>query len=154
MKILLLCLVILTLSGCAGSQKVPLGNAGFSTEDAKVILIPMEGFSVREVDALANYIETKHGVRVRIYTTMGKSRQMYDGERHQFVAEEIAATAWQVLRENGDANLDKAIIVLTKDDINTKDFRLRYVFSAHFRKARLSVISIARINPVNYGLAA
>ncbi len=158
MKILLSILASLMLAGCASTQtteitqKVPLGNTGFDTEKAKVILIPMEGVSVQEVDLLASYIEARHKVRVRTYTTLGKNARMYNSDKQQFVAEEIAGAAGQALRDNGDANLDKAVIVLAKDDINTGDFRLRYVFSSHFDKARLSVISAARINPVNYGL--
>lgn len=158
MKILLAFLAILMLAGCAGQQtpqtpeKVPLGNTGFSTEEAKVILIPMEGINAQEVDRLASYIEARHKVRVRTYTTLGKNAGMYNGDKQQFVAEMIADAAWDALRGQGDANLDKAVIVLTKDDINTSDFRLRYVFSSHFDKARLSVISAARINPVNYNL--
>jgi predicted Zn-dependent protease len=57
----------------------------------------------------------------------------------------------ETLQTHGDANLDKAVIVLTKQDINSSDFRLRFLFSEHITKYKLSVISTARIDPFNFG---
>lgn len=151
MKLIWCLLAVLCLAGCATGGRIPLGNSIHSTVDAKVVLIPMEGFNVEEVDEIAGSIEMRQKLYVRTYTTMGKNTEMFDAEKGQFISEEIAKVAWEVLQNNGDANSGKAIIVLTKNDINSRDSRMRYVFSSHFSQAKLSVISTARIDPANYG---
>ena len=134
MKLILCLFAVLFLAGCATDKSYPLGNSGHSTAESKVILIPMEGFNVEEVDEIAGRIERFHKLHVRTYTTMGKNPQMFNSEKGQYLTEEIAKAAWTVLQSNGDADYRRAIIVITRDDINTRDFRMRYVFSSHFNQ--------------------
>ena len=154
MKYVLYIFSLLALAGCSTDERIPLGNTTHSVAPSKVVLIPLDGFDLRDVNEIADYIEKQHKVHVSTYTHMGKNPAMFNAEKQQYLSEEIAQAAWRVLHDNGDADLSKAVIVLTRDDINTGDFRFRYFFSNHFEDLKLSVISTARIDPINYGLPA
>lgn len=143
--------LVCLMSGCSSFSQVELGNSFHDKSDSKVVLMPVGDFPSRPLAIIAASLEEKHGFSVSTFTNMGVDGSMYNTARRQYVTNEIARGAGKILVSNGHQFCDKAVIVLTNKDINTADFRLRYVFSSHFHGACLSVISTARINPVNFG---
>jgi len=113
--------------------------------------MPMADFDSGTLSEIALEIEEQHKFSVSTYTAMGVNGQIYDMEHKQYVTNEIARATHKVLSDHGISFCEKSVIVLTNKDLNNADFRLRYVFSSHFDRACMSVISTARINPVNYG---
>lgn len=151
MRYLCLVLFIWLVSGCSSFKEVELGNQRHNSKESRVILIPMEDFDTGALERVARQIEEKHQFSVAAFTAMGASLQAYDIDKRQYVANEIARLATRELLNHGIRICEKTVIVLTNNDINDSAFRLRYVFSSHYDQACLSVISTARINPVNYG---
>lgn len=153
MKILIMTYLLLFLTGCGSAyEKVELGNNMHNKSEIKVILVPMQDFNLKILSKLVLDLEKYHNFNVTSYTTMGANKNMYNKERKQFISNEIAREALYVLKRNGLLPCSKTVVVLTNKDINTSDFTLRYNFSTHFDKACMSIVSTARINPVNYDL--
>ena len=150
MKILLRLLAFSLLAGCASSDRIELGNQSYSEAPVRIYLVPMEGISPAHATSLANTIETRHKLRTKATTTMGKQPSMFDAERRQYVANEIAKDAYHAVQKLQAPDERPFILVLTPYDINAREFQLRFLFAAHLQG--ISVISTARIDPVNYGL--
>ncbi len=149
-KVIIIFVAIL-LSSCSSYKKVDLGNQEHNTRESKVIIIPAD-FSIGLAGQITDALERRHDFKISMLTNMGLSENMYSSEHKQYIANEIAKTAGRALLNQGLKFCDKTVIVLTNNDINNSDFRFRYLFSSHFDRACLSVISTARINPANYGL--
>ena len=75
---------------------------------------------------------------------------MFDTQRRQYLANEIAKHAYEVIQRLRQPNEHPFILVLTHHDLNARESDLRFLFASHFKG--ISVISTARIDPVNYGL--
>lgn len=154
MKAILVVSVAVLISSCASFSRTELGNIAHDKSGLKVVLIPMEDFGVRPLAEIVSRIERAHGFGVSTFTNMGVDETMYNSKRKQYLANAIAGNAVDVLEGYGYSRCDIAAIVLTNRDINNADFLLRYVFASHFDEVCLSVISTARLNPVNYGRPA
>ena len=81
---------------------------------------------------------------------MGRDASMFNTEHQQYIANAIAQRADEVVKRIKSPDEQPFILVLTPYDINSSEFNLRYLFAAHFQG--ISVISTARIDPVNYKL--
>ena len=150
MKFLLSIGVLGLLAGCANTDRVELGNQAYPNTPVSIYLLPMEGISPLYATSLAKDIEFRHNLRTKATTTLGKQPSMFNPERRQYIANEIAKEAIQVIKNLQGSNEQPFILVLTPYDINAQEFDLRFLFAAHFKG--VSVVSTARIDPVNYGL--
>ena len=107
----------------------------------------MEGIPPAFLDKIEKKLEEQHKLNFLVTTQMGKSNEMYMEKTRQYNANYIAAAGLQVASR---LEVKYAFyIVLTNYDINYPSSNLRYVFSANYDG--ISVVSIARINPINYG---
>lgn len=150
MKLLLSLVVLSLLVGCAATERVELGNQTHPVLPVRIYLIPMEGIPPAYATSLANHIEFRHKLRTVATTVMGKQPSMFNAEHRQYIANEIAKQADQVIKNPPGPAEQPFILVLTPYDINEQEFNLRFLFAAHFKG--VSVISTARIDPVNFGL--
>jgi len=150
MKLLLSIVVLGLLAGCAAADRVELGNQTYSDLPVRVYLVPMEGIPPAYAASIAQHIEFRHKLRTKATTVLGKQPSMFDTEHRQYIANEIAKQADQVIKKPSAPIEQPFIIILTPYDINAQEFNLRFLFAAHFQG--VSVISTARIDPVNYRL--
>ncbi len=89
MKLLLSIAVLVLFTGCAAIDRVELGNQTYSDVPVKVYLIPMEGIPPTYATSLAKDIESRHKLRTKATTTMGKQPSMFNAERRQYIANEM-----------------------------------------------------------------
>lgn len=155
MKLFKLVVLTIGLVACSSQYtKTELGNLNHDKSDSRVLLIPLNDFDSHALSSIAKKIENSHKVSVSTFPTMGVDEDTFDTSRQQYKADYIARNAGDALQQNGLSFCEKAVIVLTNKDINSSDFQLRYLFSQHFHAACISVISTARINPINFGMRA
>lgn len=129
-------------------ETTEIGNQSHTTQDQKLIIMPMSGVPPVFLTALEKQLESQHKVDVLVTTVMGKGDEMLIPGRDQFNSSYLASVGMRV----GDG-LDRQgafYIVLTNEDINYVDSGLRFVYSAHYDG--ISVISLARINEMNFGV--
>lgn len=125
-----------------------IGNQSHTTQDQKLIIMPMSGVPPVFLTALEKQLELQHKVDVLVTTVMGKGDEMLIPGKNQFNSSYLASVGVKV----GDG-LDRPgafYIVLTNEDINYVGSGLRFVYSAHYDG--ISVISLARINEMNFGV--
>ena len=149
-------LCVFLLAGCTMvSERIELGNQNYPSVPTDIYLIPMEGVSV-EFASIAQEIESRYKLATKVLTTMGRETSMFNTEHRQYSANRIAQRAHEIIAAIKRPEEQPFILVLTPYDINTEDFQLRFLFAAHFKEIAhfngVSVISTARIDPVNYGL--
>ncbi len=144
-------LLLFLLSGCASQSitEYKLGNLNYSNEPVGLYLIPVFGADSSIVADLEKRLQKQHGLRVVTTTYMGLDAQHFDIGHQQFIAEEIAKTANVVLSRLRN-NLKTPAIVIIPGDMNSNEFRLRFLFSMHFFNDRTTVLSLARIDPRSY----
>ncbi|MGI9289708.1 MAG: hypothetical protein ACR2QG_00365 [Gammaproteobacteria bacterium] len=116
-----------------------------------ILLVQMQDFDKSETDSLVNYLKMQHGLDVKWIGPLDFQPVMYVPARDQYLAGELARVAMNVVRNKGVDAQSTTVIVLTHKDINSREFRLRYLMAAHFEENNVSVVSTARIDPVNYG---
>ena len=129
-------------------ENAVLGNQGVPTADHKVVIIPMAGLPSVFVSKLKKELEKQHGFPVLVTTELGKGPEMIMKESGQYHSGHLAFVGNDIAKRIDRANAFK--IVLTNEDINDPDSGLRFYYSAHFDG--LSVVSLARINPSNFGV--
>ena len=151
-KLITLLTTLTVIISCSSNPPPVLGNKNYDSKPAKIIIIPMDGVDNNLINNVSNYIQDKHNLKTKVYPHMGYSDKMFNPETEQYYAEAIASSAVSVFASTSTTISDKAIIVITDKDINHKRSTLRFVFSSHYNKFNLSVISTARINTNNYGL--
>ena len=137
---------------CSSNPPTVLGNKSYDDKPAKIIIIPLDGVDNNLINNVSGYIQDKHNLKTKIYPHMAYSEKMFNPKTEQYYAEAIASAAVRVFASTSTTISDKAIIVITDKDINHKRSTLRFVFSSHYNKFNLSVISTARINTNNYGI--
>jgi predicted Zn-dependent protease len=131
------------LSGCANktgdqSNKIPSGPVD-------VWLIPMEGVAAEYVSSVQDRLTRETGLTVRATVEAGKSPDMYNTASRQIVSEKIVE-AYKDMPERLKPSTPKtAYIILTADDLNQEDRKLRFVFMTTFPAQRMGVISMARM---------
>ena len=131
--------------------------AACSTQEAQqpagpdVLLVQMQDFDRAETDRLVSYLGQKHKLNVKWIGPLDFQPVMYVPARKQYLAGEMARVAENVVTNKGLDTQSTTVIVLTHKDINTRDFRLNYLMAAHYEEKNISVISTARIDPLNYG---
>ncbi|TAJ93879.1 MAG: hypothetical protein EPO31_06780 [Gammaproteobacteria bacterium] len=101
---------------------------------------------------LEKRLQEQHGVRVKTTTEMGLDAKHFDKQHKQFIVEEIAKSG-EIIAEKlrASSNSNAPAIIIIPGDMNSADFSLRFLFSKHFFKPRLTVMSLARIDPVSFG---
>jgi len=108
----------------------------------------MAGIPTKFLQSLRNTLEEQHKTNVLVTTDMGKDKELLIEGSDQYNSNFLA-----VIGKNIGKNIRRDgafLIVLTNEDINYPDSGLRYVYSAHYEG--LSVVSLARINPFNFGI--
>lgn len=130
-------------------QEMVAEAKGNSPSAVRIYLLPMEGISPELALSVAKDIESRHKLKTKVTTTMGKDPSMFNAERQQYTANEIAKEADQIVKRIKRPDEQPFILVLTPYDINAREFNLRFLFAAHLKG--ISVVSTARIDPVNYG---
>lgn len=144
----------LLLSGCGTEpQKYSntLGNQNYSNEPVGIYIVPVWGADQEIIRYLENTLSKQHKVRVVVTTDMGLDEKHFDRERQQFVGEELHLSATEIAKSLRSRPDTPPIIVVIPGDLNSKDFRFRFVFSQHFFTNKISIISLARVNPESYG---
>ena len=151
MKLLMKILCIFLLAGCAtNSERIELGNQNYRPAPTDIYLVPMEGISAASASSIAKEIESRHKLGTKAITTMGRDASMFNTEHRQYNANLIARRANEIIRGLKRPEDQPFILVLTPHDINSEEFHLKFLFAAHLQG--ISVISTARIDPVNFGL--
>lgn len=144
---------LIFISSCSSNssyKQTKLGNSKYNAGFTSVLLIPLQDFSSATLDSIAINIEEQHYIKVSSYTAMGTDETMYNDQKEQYITENLMLNAAKIMHNNGLQACQKTVLILTNKDINTSSFRLRYVFSSHAHAVCISVISTARINPINY----
>lgn len=149
-KLLLMLFLFVWLAGCATPGRVELGNKEYGQTPIDIYLVPMEGISLAYATSIAREIESHYKLRTKATTVMGKDPSMFNSVRQQYIANAIAKRADEIINALKNPNEHPFVLVLTPYDINAQEFDLRFLFAAHYQ--RISVVSTARIDPVNYGL--
>lgn len=150
MKLLMTVLCIFLLAGCATSERIELGNQGYGQAPTDIYLVPMEGISAAFASSIAKEIEFRHKLGTKAITTMGRDASMFNTEHRQYIANVIARRADEIIQGLKRPEEQPFILVLTPYDINSEEFQLRFLLAAHLKG--ISIISTARIDPVNFGL--
>lgn len=148
------CLLLLIFIGCGcisrDINEFKLGNRDYSNETIGIWLIPVFGADSSIVADLEKRLQKQHGVRVKATTEMGLDAHHFDEVHQQFIADRIAHSAVVILNKLRGAYSKAPAIIIIPGDMNDEDFRLRYIFSKHFFNDRLTVMSLARIDPRSY----
>lgn len=143
------------VAGCNSQQQkvaVPLGNQNYSAEPVGVYLVPVWGVDKKVLQYLESTLARQHKVRVKRTTFMGLDEHHFDNKHKQFVGEEIVKSSFEIARSLRKSGKKTPILVIIPGDMNSQEFRFRYLFSQHFVDHKITVISLARINPASYGL--
>jgi len=151
-KIFTLLATLTVVISCSSNPPAVLGNKNYDNKPAKIIIIPMDDVDNDLINNVSSYIQDNHNLKTKIYPHMAYSYKMFNSETEQYYAEVIASAAVRVFASTSTTISDKAIIVITDKDINHKRSTLRFIFSSHYNKFNLSVISTARIDTNNYGI--
>ena len=136
-----ICLVILALL---------LLPACASPDRRKIYFVRLGDVAETTADDLIAHYKDKFAVTIDELPAISLDATMLDRQRNQIVAESLIA----LIREKypylaADANA--IIIGLTREDIYIRQYDWKFAFN--FRQdGRLAVISMARMDPVNFGL--
>ncbi|MEZ5528433.1 MAG: hypothetical protein R3E57_00585 [Porticoccaceae bacterium] len=129
-------------------ESAPIGNQAHTISNQKIVIIPMSGIPTSFLLALRKTLESQHDTGVLVATALGKGDEMLIPGSDQYNTDYLALVGKEI-----GQSLDRPnafFIVLTNEDINSPDSGLRFVFSAHYDG--VSVVSLARINELNFGL--
>lgn len=132
------------LVGCSGANQA-------DSSGPDVLFVQMQDFNRAETVRLVKYLQDRHGLDVLWTGPLDFAPVMYVPARNQYLADEIARVARNAVSNKGLEKDSLTIIVLTHKDLNTRGFAAPYLIAAHFDRNNISVISTARIDPVNYG---
>jgi len=141
--------LILFVAGCTTKteppSKVPEGRS------VDVWLIPMDGMPADHVGYVQERLERETGLTVRATVEAGKSPAMFDPASKQLISERVLG-AYRDMPRRLEATSSKTVyIVLTTDDLNQDDRKLRFVFMTTAPAQRMAVLSIARMKETFYG---
>jgi len=129
-------------------EKSRIGNQNQYRENLKIVIIPMAGIPIDFKNSLRDALEEQHKGEVLVTTEFGRDVSMVLPGSGQYNSNLLASRGGKIAEDVGVGNA--FIVVLTNEDINQPDSGLRYSFSAHYNG--LSVVSLARINPQNFGV--
>jgi len=129
-------------------QKAHIGNQNHVVSNQKIVIIPMAGIPTPFLQSIEKTLEEQHRTNVLVTTGMGKGRELLIEGGDQYNSNALAGVGKNIGKNIGREGA--FLIVLTNEDINYPDSGLRYLYSAHYQG--LSVVSLARINPLNYGI--
>jgi len=149
-------IILIILSSCGAEltkELTPLGNKSYSNEPVGIYIVPVWGVDKQVISYLENKLSQQHKVRVKVTTDMGLDKMHFDEKHQQYVGETIHQSVTKIADSLRQQNKNTPFIVILNEDINSSEFRYRFLFSQHFSD-KISVISLARIDPVNYGNAA
>ncbi len=129
-------------------QTAHIGNQAHVVSNQKIVIIPMAGIPQVFLQSLEKTLEADHQTNVLVTTGMGKGPELLIEGSDQYNSNALADVGQQIGQNIGREGA--FLIVLTNEDINYPDSGLRYLYSAHYKG--LSVVSLARINPLNFGV--
>ena len=135
---LTVCLVLLLLPACARRQPsqiyfVSLGN------------VPQE-----TIEQLTEHYKARFGVEIKTLPAIRLDKMLVDRRRNQIAAETLIA----LMREKYPSqvnDLNAVVIGLTPEDIYISKYDWKFAFNLRHEN-RVAVISMARMDPVNFGL--
>jgi|GEM_PF-1924978 len=129
-------------------KKTVLGSAPTNTAPTKLVIIPTEGIPAVFLQDLKSILEKQHKLRILVSTEMGVPSEGRIADSNQYNSHILASAGSSVLNS---LKRDGAYgLVLTNEDINYPYSGLNFVFSSHYQG--LSVVSLARVNPQNFGV--
>ncbi len=151
--VVLALLVAGSLIGCATTPpttSLSVHPANAADRPVNVWLIPLEGFPENVTRKLESQFAAELGLRVRSTVHAGRTPKMF-GPSGQMIAERVRSELLVPVQRLYDVTPKTAFIVLTKDDLNSKDAGTRFVFARHFHDDRLSIVSSARLHESFFG---
>lgn len=138
--------ILLGLAAAGDAQPRPADPA------ARVYLVPLGAFPSERLTELVAYYKARLGLAIQTLPPLSLERAALDYGRQQLIAEEcVAALKRRLPALGGDP---RAIIIgLTTYDLYIRAYTWQWAFA--FRQDnRLAVVSIARMDPANWGEAA
>ena len=147
---LVVVLLTLLLAWLLIPAKTKLGEPPQTLGKQRVIIIPSEGIPLHFLQHLEARLEELHQVNVLVSTTMGMDPHWMIQDAKQINSDLVAHRGLEIFRTLG--RTDAYCIILINQDMNSPGSGLRFIFSAQYPE-RVSVISLARINPRNYGVS-
>ena len=137
--------MFICLSGCSSTQAETHSNE-ITPDRVDVFLIPLEDFNFQATASLAKSLTQELGIHVKPTVNMGIGNLAPFPGTKQFSAEEIETNALRIIPNLKETVADTAYIVLTTRDINSGDRALRFSFSHYDSRARVAVVSAARLS--------
>ena len=130
------------------ATRAPVEAVAF-TGSADVYLVPVDEISEDMMEGLQAYFRDTHAVNVGVLPALPVDRSMFDEERRQLVADRVLEVmeAARPAENAGDvliAVTDHDMYMLDKPDWN-------FVFSLRDISTNTAVVSVARMDPVNFG---
>jgi predicted Zn-dependent protease len=125
-----------------------LGNSGHDIGGQKIVIIPSGEIPIPFLKHLEENLEKMHGTDVLITTNMGLDENWIIQETDQYNAGYLSKRGEEIFKALG--RQDAYCIILTNKDINYPDTGLRFLLSVQYPSN--SVVSLARMNPLNMGL--
>lgn len=129
-------------------RSADLGNLRHDIGGQKIVIIPSGEIPMPFLKHLEKNLEAMHGTDVLISTSMGLDQNWVIEETGQYHAGYLSKFGDQVFKTL--RREDAYCIVLTNEDINHPNSGLRFLFSIQYPSN--SVVSLARMNPLNMGL--
>jgi predicted Zn-dependent protease len=120
-----------------------------SSNRRKIYLLPLGGFPDQTIDQLAVHYKNKFNVTIEKLPSMPLDSTMIDQRRNQVVAESLIAMIRQQ-HPNLESDPNAIVIGLTRADMYIHKYDWKFAFN--FRQDnRFAVISVARMDPINFG---
>jgi hypothetical protein len=141
-------LITLVIIRAVIPKKTVLENPRGLNEKPKLVIIPTEGIPSIFLQDLKATLQEQHKFRILVSTEMGVPSSGRMKDSNQYNAHALASLGSEVLKSLGREGAYG--LILTNEDINFPDSDLRFVFSGHYQG--LSVVSLARVNPQNFGV--
>lgn len=115
----------------------------------KIYLLPLGGFPDQTIDQLAVHYKNKFNVTIEKLPSMPLDPTMIDQRRNQVIAESLIAMIRQQ-HPNLESDPNAIVIGLTRADMYIHKYDWKFAFN--FRQDnRFAVISVARMDPINFG---
>lgn len=139
----LLALAELVLPSCEGAREKPR----LPEVKGRIYFAPLGEFPPATLQGLVAYYRDKFGLTIEVLPRMEIDESAVNHERNQVIAERLVVLMRRQYSQPA-TDPDAVIIGLTPEDIYIRGFDWRFAFG--YRETRIGVISIARMDPVQY----
>ena len=114
----------------------------------QIYFLPLGDFPAESIDRLGAHYQRKFDIAVRKLPALSIEPSMVDDRRNQVVAESLIVL---IKRKYPDLESDRDAIVigLTREDMYIHKYDWQFAFN--FRQDKFAVISVARMDPINFG---